>query len=195
MTLVWLIRLLDKLSRDHRKRVFTLREMASMAGEARPATEMTLLRGARKGLVERVGNLWLNMMDPPEPLEVALSLSSPSYLSFESALFRHNLLSQSPRGELTMVTSGRSHRFETPLGAIRFVHLKPELFFGFDTRRVAFPEKAWLDLLYIRGRQGRKNLVSEEFYLKGLNRKSLTRMAKRFPVWVRLIASNRRAGL
>ncbi|MBI2339608.1 MAG: hypothetical protein HYU99_04465 [Deltaproteobacteria bacterium] len=190
MTLIELIQQLNRLARDHKKRVFTLKEMAALAGESRPSAAMTLLRGAKKGLVGRVGNLWLNLMDPPEILDVGLSLVSPSYLSFESALYRHNLLSQSPRGELTMAATGRPRRFQTPLGAIRFVHLQPSLFFGFDARRIAFPEKAWLDLLYIRGRLGRRHLVSEKFYLKGLNRKRLQDFAGRFPEWVKVAVNS-----
>lgn len=185
MTLIHLIQLLQRLTREHKKKVFNLREIAALARESRPSAAMTLLRGAKKGLVARVGNLWINLMDPPDLLEVALSLRSPSYLSFESALYRHGVLSQAPRGALTMATTGRSQRFEAPLGMVQFIHLKPSLFFGFDERRIAFPEKAWLDLLYIRGRGGRRGMITEEFYLEKLNKKRLREIAKKFPDWVR----------
>lgn len=181
MTSLKLVQLLQKLARDHRKKVFTLRDMASLGGESRPAAAMTLVRAAKKGLIGRVGNLWINLMDPPELLEVALALPSPSYLSFESALYRQGLLSQSPRGELTLATAGRSRLLRTPLGSIRMIHLKPSLFFGFDGNRIAFPEKAWLDLLYLRGRRGRTGLATEEFYLEGLDRKRLIKFARSFP--------------
>jgi predicted transcriptional regulator of viral defense system len=183
MTQVDLMKHLQKLARDHKKRVFTLKEIAAFARETRASAAMTLLRAAKKGLVARAGNLWINLLDPPELLEVALALRSPSYLSFESALYRRNILSQSPRGELTMATPGRSQRFQTPLGAIRYIHLKPNLFFGYDADRIALPEKAWLDLLYIRGRQGREALGGETFYLERLNKRHLSDFLKRFPGW------------
>lgn len=182
MTLVRLIQIMQTLARDHKKRVFTLREISALTQSARAASAMMLLRAAQKGLVARVGNLWLNMMDPPELLEVAQSLPSPSYLSFESALFRHGILSQAPRGALTMASTGRPRIVQTPLGIIRFIHLKPSLFFGFDADRIAFPEKAWLDLIYIR--RGCKNLITEEFDLSGLKSKSVKRFIEKFPDWV-----------
>ncbi len=185
MTSLKLVQLLQKLAKDHHKRLFTLRDMAALADEPRTAAAMTLVRAAKKGLVGRVGNLWINLMDPPELLEVALALPSPSYLSFESALYHRGVLSQSPRGELTLATTGRSRSLQTPLGSIRMIHLKPSLFFGFDERRGAFPEKAWLDLLYLRGRKGRTGLVTEELYLGGLDRKRLKKFARAFPDWMK----------
>jgi hypothetical protein len=188
MTLIQLVQLMQKLAREHDKRAFTLREMSSLRGESRTGTAMTLLRAARKGLVARVGKLWLNLMDPPDLLEVGLSLVSPSYLSFESALYRLGVISQAPRGPMTMATARRSRLFETPLGSIRFFHLKPALFFGFDERRIALSEKAWLDLLYIRGLKGRRSLITEEIYPGHLDRKAVRRAARRFPCWVRDLA-------
>jgi hypothetical protein len=162
--------------------------MSSLRGEPRTGTAMTLLRAARKGVVGRAGNLWVNLMDPPELLEVALSLVSPSYLSFESALHRHGVISQAPRGAMTMATTRRPRLFETPLGAIRFFHLKPTLFFGFDERRIAPAEKAWLDLLYLRGLRGRKNMITEKVYFENLDRKVMRKAARRFPPWVRALS-------
>jgi predicted transcriptional regulator of viral defense system len=184
MTIIELVRLMQKLAREHDKRVFTLREMASLRGEPRTGTAMTLLRAAGKGIVGRAGKLWLNLLDPPELLEVALSLLSPSYMSFESALHRHGVISQAPLGALTMATTRRPRLVETPLGAVRFFHLKSELFFGFDDRRIALPEKAWLDLLYIRGLRGRKNLITEKVYFENLDPKAVRNTARQFPRWV-----------
>lgn len=188
MTLIRLIQEMHNLDRIHHKRIFTLREMAALAQEPRTAAAMTLLRAAQKGLVARTGNLWMNLMDPPEILEVALSLASPSYLSFESALYRRGILSQAPRGGLTMATAGRPRRFQTPWGEIQFFHLKPSLFFGFDEHRIASAEKAWLDLIYLRGLRGRRNVLSEEIDREPLDRKYLRAMTKKFPPWVRSMA-------
>lgn len=186
MTQVDLVQLLQKLVKNYKKRVFSLREIASLAAISRPAAGMILLRAQKKGIVSRVANCWINRLDPPELLEIAFALASPSYLSFESALYHHGVLSQSPRGALTVATRGRPGRKETPLGTIQFIHLKASLFFGFDSNRIASPEKAWIDLLYIRGRQqGRKQMITEEFYLNRLNQKRLRNFAKKFPRWVR----------
>jgi len=188
VTVVELIRLMQGMAMDHRKRVFSLRELSVLKGESRAASAMALLRAARKGIVARTGNQWINLMDPPDILEVALALRSPSCMSFESALHRRGVISQTPRGALTMAVTGRPGFFVTAVGPIRFFHLKPALFFGYDEHRVALAEKAWLDLLYIRGLRGRTGIISETVHLDVLDRRLLARMARRFPAWVGALA-------
>ncbi|HCU25192.1 MAG TPA: hypothetical protein DF383_09250 [Deltaproteobacteria bacterium] len=184
MSQLELVQKLIQSARDHGKKIFSLREIAALSGASRSAVAMTLLRAQKKQLVFRVANLWVNQLDPPNLTEIALSLRSPSYLSFESALYRHGILSQSPRGALTLATTKRPGEFDTPLGRIRFIHLKNSLFFGYDENRIAYPEKAWLDLIYIRGRQGREAAFSETFYLENLNQKRLKEWMEKFPDWV-----------
>lgn len=182
MTLIELTQTIRRLDREHRKKIFSLKEIAAFAGVSRPAAGMSLLRAEKKGLVGRTRNYWINLTDPPTAEELALTLASPSYISFESALYHHQVLSQSPR-VLTVATRGRPRRLETPLGIIQLIHLKPGLFFGYDENRTASAEKAWLDLLYVRGRMGWKE-TAETFYFDRLNRKKLSVLAKKFPGWV-----------
>lgn len=184
MTSIELITLLNALDRQEQKRCFTLRELALLSGKTRPAVGMALQRAAEKKIVAHLGSLWINMLHPPEVFELALALVAPSYISFESALYHHGVLSQSPRGGVTVATTGRSRSFETPMGMVQAIHLKSTLFFGFDADRIASPEKAWLDLLYIRGRKGQKEQFSETFYRDRLHRSQLRSFLKRFPPWV-----------
>ena len=183
MTTLALVQMLDKMAREYRKRVWTLAELARFCGESHASVGMSLIRAHKKGIVARVGSLWLNMMDAPTLEEIAFALVSPSYISFESALYRRGILSQSPRGALTVATLGRPKLLETPLGAIRFTHLKRSLFFGYDAARIAYPEKAWLDLLYVRRRKGES--FTETTYPESLNRKRMKGFAAHFPISVR----------
>ena len=186
MTLSELIRILETLADGHGKHVVTLREVAAMGHASRPAAAMTLLRARKSGLVDRVRSLWINRLSPPALEEVALALCVPSYISFESALYHHGVLSQSPRGALRLATPRRSQNIPTPWGDILCTHLKQNLFFGFDRNRMAHPEKAWLDMVYIRGLQfGRDSVLTETFYTDTLDRKRLKEFGKRYPVWVR----------
>jgi hypothetical protein len=189
MTAVRLLQLMRALGLRHGKKTFALKELAVWAGEPRPTAAMGLLRAEKKGLVSRIGNLWINREDPPEILDIALALPGPSYLSFESALYHHGILSQAPRGGLTMATAGKPRRWETPWGFIRFIHLKPPLFFGFDSHRIASPEKAWLDLVYLRRLRNRNAPLTETVYLNRLGKTRLKTMSKKFPVWVSKIDS------
>jgi len=185
MKMVELTKILNGLSRDHGKKMFTLREMSILTGEGRPAVGMALLRAKREGLIARVVNIWVNMIDRPLLEELALEIRGLSYISFESALYRHGILSQSPRGALTLATIQRPGRISTPLGEIVFIHISKRLFFGFDSSRLALPEKAYLDFLYMNIRKGRGE-VSEIVYKEELNGKILSAMSKKFPAYVRL---------
>jgi len=179
-----LIKVLDILARENKKKVFSIRDISSLLDLSRPAAAMLLIRAQKNGIVFRVKNIWVNLLNPPDLLEVALVLVSPSYLSLESALFYHQCLSQSPKGRLSLITQGRPYKITCPLGNIQYFHLKKKLFFGFDTQRIAHPEKALLDLVYLRGLKGRKNIISEEIYFDTLNKKKFIRLAKFFPTWV-----------
>ncbi|MDO8643353.1 MAG: hypothetical protein Q7S00_00080 [bacterium] len=183
MNKIELIKLLRKFVGEYKKKIFSLREIADFTGESRASTGMTLIRAKRSGLVEGVGNLWFNKMDPPTLEEFALELKSPSYVSFESALYRHGLLSQSPKGGLTVATLSRPGRFKTPLGVIHYIHLEKKFFSGFDAERIALPEKAFLDLVYIRMRTGTFEL-SEVIYQDLLNVRRLKKLATSFPGYV-----------
>lgn len=87
-------------------------------------------------------------------LAVAEHLTSPypAYISLQSALYLHGMISQIPA--VTYVVSlGRPRRYETPLGTFSIHHIDAEFFFGFDLDRsgrykIALPEKALVDLVY-----------------------------------------------
>lgn len=181
---VELIKYLAELAHQHSKKVFRLRELSIFAKTGVEATAMCLLRLKKKGIVDRVGSLWMNLLDPPALEEVALTLCSPSYISFENALFKRNVLSQSPRGLLSLVTTKRSGRYETPMGNIESVHMKPQLFFGYDKTRVAHPEKALLDMIYIRTKKGLDPLPPVTLYWEEFNRSRLKQWGKKFPPFV-----------
>ena len=77
----------------------------------------------------------------------------PSYVSLQSALYRHGMIEQVPA--ITYAVSlARTRRFATPLGAVSIHHVDPGFFFGFEHvgtsgGRLATPEKALVDFLYL----------------------------------------------
>jgi predicted transcriptional regulator of viral defense system len=87
-----------------------------------------------------------------EQLAEQVSAPSPSYVSLQSALFRHGLIEQVP-DVLYAVTLGRARRVRTPLGTVSLHRMPPELFGGFETdndgTKIATAEKAFFDLLYL----------------------------------------------
>ena len=63
------------------------------------------------------------------------------------------MISQIP-GVIYAVSTARTRRWETPFGTVSLHHIAPALFFGFETAkggrvRMAGPEKALLDILYL----------------------------------------------
>lgn len=185
MTSTVFIKLLQIFAKQN-KRLFTLKEIVAYSGESFASASMSLLRAKKNGFVGCVNNLWFNLLEPPTLEEVALELRSPAYISFESALYKHGVLSQSPRGELVLATTLRPCRIYTPFGNIRYIHLAKDIFRGFDDTRLALPEKAFLDMIYIRAKSGKKHFP-EVFYLENLNKKKMSALAKAFPLWLQKI--------
>ncbi len=92
-----------------------------------------------------------------------ISAPYPAYVSLQSALFHHGLIEQIP-STLYAVTPARTRRVRTPIGAISFHRMPPELFTGFELSshsdaKIAIPEKALFDLLYLA--PGRSRLFSK----------------------------------
>jgi len=82
-----------------------------------------------------------------------LTAPFPSYVSLQSALYHHDMISQIPA--ITYAVSiARTKRYETPLGTVSVHHVQPSFFFGFESigkgiAKIASPEKALIDYLYL----------------------------------------------
>ena len=123
-----------------------------------------------------------------DPLALASHLTAPfpSYVSLQSALYYHGLISQIPN-VIYAVSVGRTRVFRTPLGTVSIHHLQPEFFFGFEVietagAAMATPEKALLDFLYLR--PARSNLfraLPEVELPSKFSVKSARRMIRRIP--------------
>lgn len=82
-----------------------------------------------------------------------LTAPLPSYVSLQSALYYHGMISQVPAVTYA-VSLARTRRFGTPLGVVSVHHVTPGFFLGFvETGRqgalMASPEKALVDVLYL----------------------------------------------
>jgi predicted transcriptional regulator of viral defense system len=89
----------------------------------------------------------------PLALVPPLTAPFPSYVSLQSALYYHNMISQIPE-VIYCVSLARTRTYETSVATISVHHIKGSFFFGYDERgeppvRMALPEKALLDILYL----------------------------------------------
>jgi len=113
---------------------------------------------------------------------IAEQIVKESYISFESALSYYNIINQVPY-DLTLACLGKPKRIKLSDKDIVFRRLKKELFGGFiinNKIRIATPEKALLDLVYLSVR-GRTNFNFSEIDLSIVNKKELKRLLLVFP--------------
>ncbi len=97
-------------------------------------------------------------------------LVHPSYVSLESALAHHGLIPEAVF-TTTSVTTARPATYQTPLGRFDYRHIAPSLFWGYveipvgsgrgRQALVARPEKALLDLVYLRNGADRPAFLRE----------------------------------
>jgi len=87
--------------------------------------------------------------------EIANRIYSPSYISFEMALFFYHLIPESVYG-ITSASTRRTYRFKTLIAEFSYKTIKPQLFFGYNLIKygnryfkLASIEKAILDYFYI----------------------------------------------
>jgi len=106
----------------------------------------------------------------------------PSYISFESALNFYGILSQFPY-EVTSATSKKTKEKIFQGKVFTFTHIKKELFWGYQKKQdfiIAFPEKAFLDQLYLAAK-GYKRINLDEYNLEGLDVFRLKEYFKKYP--------------
>lgn len=129
---------------------------------------MNLVRWQEKGFIFRLRNKWyaFNDYESYENIEwlAANLIYAPSYISLHTALSWYNLIPEMIT-TTTSVTTRKTQKFSTPLGAFDYHRIKPEIFsFGYvfenvdalkgergNSRKimVATPQKAILDFFYI----------------------------------------------
>jgi hypothetical protein len=107
-------------------------------------------------------------------------------------LVEKGVITQSPSA-LTCVTSGYPQTFRTKSVNIVYRKISPELFWGaelkatrFNKYRIAEPEKALLDWIYLSRQEGLPTPL-DEFQLQLLHTAKLLEYAERFPRTVREI--------
>jgi predicted transcriptional regulator of viral defense system len=128
------------------------------------------------------------LAEEPDPLAVAEYVTAPypSYLSLQTALYRHGMIDQIP-SMIFVVSLARTGRIETPLGTYSVHHVQPSFFDGFEPVaesgiKLATPEKALVDCLYLSPTRGRLFSSLPELELpRGFRRSEALRWVRRVP--------------
>jgi predicted transcriptional regulator of viral defense system len=116
-----------------------------------------------------------------ERFALANLIYEPSYVSLESALSFHGMIPEAV-SQVTSVGTRKTARFTNVLGTFTYSNIKKELLWGYSrttmgegTAFVASPEKAILDLVYLR----RGELKSAEELVESLRLENLERVGGR----------------
>ena len=83
-----------------------------------------------------------------------LTAPFPSYISLQTALYFHNMISQIPSIIYT-ISLARTKIYKTPIATVSIHHVTPSFFFGYEEKgvngllKIASPEKALIDIFYL----------------------------------------------
>ena len=147
-----------------------------------------LRRYEARGLVEHISNkIYINKLNQQfSARDLVNVLRLESYISLESALVDRGIISQSP-AVLTCVTLGYPKTFRRRSVTIVYRKISQELFWGFEPKktrynsyRIAEPEKALLDWIYLSRQEGLPTPL-DEINVQFLDVSKLRSYAKRFP--------------
>lgn len=180
---------LDLFRRNRQSKILHIQHLRVLTGMKPHTLRVALGRLARKGVVQRIcRGYYANPFNLPSLEEISACIYQPSYVSLESALSRHGILSQIPYA-LTCVTTRLPWRLSTSFGRIEYHQLKKSFFFGFSRQEgywLAEPEKALVDLIYLDKRTRTQGGLSE-LHLESLRIKKLKAYTRRMHVELRTL--------
>ncbi len=164
------------------KDYFTLQDIKKVSSLEVKSLRVSMNRLVKRGEVERIfRGFYSSDSASVNWKKMACEIYQPAYVSFESALSLHNILSQKPM-QIILATTNRSRKINLAGRVVVYRHLKPNLFWGYQRKDgflLAEPEKAFLDLAYLSSR-GYAKLDLEEMNLDFINQKKLKRYLKKF---------------
>jgi len=134
---------------------FETSDAAALLGISRSHASKLMARLAASGLLARLGRGRWGFKDRIDPFALPEYLTAPypSYVSLQSALYHHGMISQIP-SVLYAVSVARTRTYKTDLGTVSVHHVDPSMFFGYQTApkgsgKIATPEKGLIDFLYL----------------------------------------------
>lgn len=183
------INLLQKTGKE-KGRILTFNALQTASGLTLSAVKKAVQRLTEKGyLVRLAGKFYANKFALPSLEEVAMLLGRPCYISFESALEKHGIISQIPL-VLTCATTGKTKTISTTLGEIFLHHIQHGIFSGYFSEEGilwAVPEKALLDYIYINLKVKKGIMALDELNWKKLNKSRLNKLSQIYPETVKKI--------
>ncbi len=167
--------------------VLETRDAAALLHLPLASASKLLARLATSGQIVRLRQGVWAFPDRVDPLALPEYLTAPfpSYVSLQSALYLHGMISQVPAVTYA-VSLARTRRIVTPLATVSIHHVVPAFFFGFEAAgergHLATPEKALLDFLYLRPARSKLFRALPELHLPAeFNTRAARSSVKRIP--------------
>ena len=189
---------LDFFKKNKNKSLFSFSDVVILIEENKASIAVQLSRLVKSGIIEHPVRGWyVNPFRAPSNEELAMVIRYPSYLSMEYALSKQGILSQNVF-TYTLITTKLPYLYRTKKNIFEFHQVKRSLFWGYQKEgfvQIAEPEKALLDLVYIKVVRGRSlNLrvfgsLVEDMYLEDIDYKKLFQYAKRYDKTTRKVIS------
>jgi predicted transcriptional regulator of viral defense system len=133
---------------------FETKDIAALLDVEHSNANKIAARLARSGLiVPLMRGKWALRRTNKLAIPEHLTSPYPAYISLQTALYHHTMISQMP-SVIYAVSLARSRRYETRIGTFSIHHIDPDFFFGYELNasgdaKIALPEKALLDVLYL----------------------------------------------
>jgi len=164
------------------KGYFTIADVRKITRYSLATIRVMMHRLAQRGEIIRLekGVYCLNV-EKVDFMAYACERYAPSYISFETALSVHNILSQKTF-HITLATTNRTKKKSVLDREMNYHHIDNRRYWGYGRvggYLLADPEKAFLDLLYLSLR-GWATCDTQEMNLSLFNKKKLRTYAKRF---------------
>ncbi len=167
----------------YNKSYFTVADFVKIFNISGNSSSVTISRLYKKGLINKIFyNVYVIRGIPINIDAIISELFYPSYISFESALFRYGILSQAPF-TLTFAWKRRSKKINIAGNEVVLRKIKPELFFGFSNVagvNIATPEKALMDMIYYQSK-GLSNINFDELSILNINKDKFIKISKSYP--------------
>jgi predicted transcriptional regulator of viral defense system len=141
--------------RELKQPVLQTRDVAAYFNISVNHANKLLTRIADAGQIIRIKHgVWMFPDIEPLLLPCLLTAPFPTYISLQSALYYHGMISQIPN-MIYAISLSRTRTYQTVISNVSIHHVQPAFFFGYqninnnDLLRIATPEKALIDIFYL----------------------------------------------
>lgn len=169
--------------------IFTAEQAGRILGSSH--VNISLSRWEKRGEISRLKRgLYVVANKPVDEQVIANYLYQPSYVSMETVLNQAGIIPD-VSSVVTSVVTGKPRKFDTEMGNFAYSKVSRELFFGYELvndvksgqlMKVARPEKALLDYMYVRRV---RRLDDTRIEWGNLRKTVLREMANIYPGWIR----------